>query len=131
MRVSLIIIIIALFCSPVLALNIEDKLEDPALEKRAEEVFSNIRCMVCAGESIADSRADLAKDLRAVVRTKIKEDYTNNQVLDYVSQHYGDSILMRPPLNPNTYLLWFGPLIILATGFAIMLLFIKKNQGKL
>jgi len=130
-RVVTFIALIALSCTPALALNIEDKLENPALENRAVEVFSSIRCVVCAGESIADSRADLAKDLRAFVREKIKENYTNNQVLDFIAQRYGDAILMRPPLNENTYLLWFGPLIILVSGFAIMLLFIKKNRGKL
>jgi cytochrome c-type biogenesis protein CcmH len=128
MKLSLFIIIILSFCAPAMALNIENKLEDPALEMRAGQVFTGIRCMVCAGESIADSRADLAKDLRAVVRAKIKENYTNNQILDYVAQRYGDAILMRPPLIPGTYVLWFGPLIILATGFAVMLLFIKKNR---
>lgn len=124
------IIIISLLATTSNALNIENKLENPALEQRAQDVFRNIRCMVCAGESIADSRVDLAKDLRAVVREKIQDGYTTQQVLEYAALRYGNTILMQPPLTPATYLLWYGPLLILLTGFIIALFVILSIKRK-
>lgn len=104
------------------ALNIEDKLTDPALESRARALFHEIRCMVCAGESIADSRAEHAKELRAVVRDKIKTGATDKQTIDYLTARYGDQALMQPPLKPATYLLWFGPVAMLLIGAIVMFL---------
>ncbi len=114
-----------------LALNIEEKLESPVQEQQAQEVFKQLRCVVCSGESIVDSRAELAKDLRALVRDKIKENYSAEEVLQYVATRYGDNVLMQPPLKSTTYLLWFGPLLILAVGFVIMfsVLRVGKKNG--
>lgn len=128
MKYFLTIIVILLFSNPSYALNIENKLENPALEQRAQILFHNIRCMVCAGESIADSRVDLAKDLRAIVREKIKDNYTNNQILDYIALRYGDTVLMQPPLKPATYLLWYGPVIILLAGFIGIFVILKSKK---
>ena len=126
--VRLIIIFLIVSSSQAFALTIENKLEDTAQEQRAREVFSGIRCMVCSGESIADSRADLAKELREIVRERIKSGNSNQQVLDYISSRYGKNILMQPPFEPGTYLLWFGPFIFISVGFAVLLFSLRRKK---
>ena len=112
------------------ALVFEEKLANLAQEQYAQGIFKEIRCIVCTGESIADSRADLARNLRAAVREKIKDGYTETQILEYVKTRYGDDILMKPPLMSATYLLWFGPIIILLSGFIIMLAMLRRSKYK-
>jgi cytochrome c-type biogenesis protein CcmH len=128
-RITIITFTIIIFATAPNALNIENKLKNPALEQRAQDIFRNIRCMVCAGESIADSRVDLAKDLRKLVREKIEDGYTTKQILEYATLRYGDIILMQPPLKPATYLLWYGPLFILLAGFIVVLFSLSKHKN--
>lgn len=113
---QLIIFLTMVFSTHAKAITIENKLSDPALEIRAAEIFTGLRCMVCAGESIADSRAELAKELRTLVRDKVQQGYSNQQVLDYAANIYGDVILMKPKLQQENYLLWFGPGLMILLG---------------
>lgn len=106
--------------------GIETKLLDPAEEARAQTLFKELRCMVCAGESIHDSNADLAKDLRQLVRKRIESGDTDAAVLAYIASRYGDTILMKPPVTHSTYLLWFGPLVFLVIG--VMVLAINRKR---
>ncbi|CAA6605100.1 Cytochrome c-type biogenesis protein CcmH [Rhodospirillaceae bacterium LM-1] len=108
-------------CSPALAVDPGEMLKDPALEARARDVGAELRCVVCQNQSIDDSDADLAKDLRQIVRERITAGDSNDQVKQYLVDRYGDYVLLRPPFNAKTVLLWLGPL-----GFAIAAFFIGR-----
>lgn len=97
---------------------LEERLADPTKEAKAQAIFLQLRCMVCAGESIHDSNADLARDLRQLVRERITAGESDAQILSYIASRYGDAVLMSPPLKYSTYALWFGPLVLLMVGVA-------------
>jgi cytochrome c-type biogenesis protein CcmH len=99
--------------APVRAVQPQEILSDPALEARARAISAGLRCLVCQNQSIDDSNADLAKDLRVLVRERLKAGDSDKQVLEFVVQRYGDYVLLKPPLNVGTLLLWFGPLLML------------------
>ncbi len=97
-----------------------EMLADPALEARARAITSELRCLVCQNQSVDDSDASLAKDLRVLVRDKLKEGLTDAQVKEYVHARYGDFVLLRPPMRIGTILLWTAPLLALLAGaFAV------------
>lgn len=98
-----------------------EMLADPALEKRARDLSAELRCLVCQNQSIDDSSAPLARDLRLVVRERLVAGDSNEQVMTYVVQRYGEFILLRPPFRFATLLLWLTPLVALAGGLAWML----------
>lgn len=93
-----------------------DQLSDPRLEARAINLQKNLRCLVCQGESLDESNAPLAADLRRLIRNLLEKGETDAQIENYLVARYGDFILMRPPLEPGTYLLWFGPLVAVSIG---------------
>ena len=116
----LLTLIIILNVNPAYAVHPDEMLADPAQEARAREVGKDLRCLVCRNQSIDDSEADLAHDLRVIVRERIAAGDSNDQVLAYVRARYGDFVLLRPPLQGDTLLLWGGPLIVLLVGgFAV------------
>jgi cytochrome c-type biogenesis protein CcmH len=90
--------------------------EDPVLEKRVLELSNELRCLVCQNQTIADSNADLAIDLRNQVREQMKRGATNEQIIDYMVERYGDFVLYRPPVKASTLLLWVGPFVLLLIG---------------
>lgn len=114
---------------PALAVQPDEMLTDPALEGRAREISKELRCVVCQNQSIDDSNADLARDLRVLVRQRLSAGDTDHQVIDYVVSRYGDFVLLRPPLRPNTYLLWFGPALVLILGATAVVLFLRRRAG--
>jgi cytochrome c-type biogenesis protein CcmH len=95
-----------------------EKLSDPKLEARAVALQRSFRCLVCQGESLDESNAQLADDLRRLIRARIEAGQSDRQITDFLVSRYGDVILMKPPLEPGTYALWFGPLLILVLGGA-------------
>ena len=97
-----------------------EKLSDPKLEARAVALQRSLRCLVCQGESLDDSTAPLADDLRRLIRARIAAGQSDRQVTDYLVSRYGNVILMKPPLESDTYLLWFGPLLIFLAGGAVV-----------
>jgi cytochrome c-type biogenesis protein CcmH len=99
----------------------EDRLPDPALESRAEAIGRDLRCMVCQNQSIEDSDADLARDLRRIVRERITAGDSDRGVVDYIHARYGDFVLLRPPFNPVTALLWGMPAIAFGGGLLVIL----------
>jgi cytochrome c-type biogenesis protein CcmH len=107
------------------------RLKDPVLEARAVELQKQLRCLVCQGESLDESNAQLAKDLRRLIRKKILEGSSNRAIKAYLVSRYGDVILMKPPLQANTYLLWFGPLVVLmlAAGVAAMVVVRARKRA--
>ncbi len=102
------------------AVQPDEILDDPALEDRAREISKDLRCLVCQNQSIDDSNAELARDLRLIVRERLVEGDTNDEVFDFVVARYGDYVLLRPPIKPETYALWFGPaVIVLIAGIGV------------
>jgi len=101
---------------PAHAVRPDEMLADPALEARAREVSRELRCLVCRNQSIDDSDADLAHDLRVLVRERIKAGDRDDQVVAYIRARYGDFVLLRPPFAVGTVLLWGGPALILLLG---------------
>ncbi len=98
------------------AVQPDEVLSDPALEARARELSKHLRCLVCQNQSIDDSDADLARDLRILVRERLKAGDSDKQVLAFLVARYGDFVLLEPPMKPETWLLWFGPFAVLAAA---------------
>lgn len=105
-----------LLVSPAHAVDPSEILSDPALESRARHLSKGLRCLVCRNQSIDDSDAQLAKDLRVLVRERLVAGDTDEEIIDYVRSRYGDYVLLKPPLNLKTALLWFGGPILLIGG---------------
>ncbi|MGD9539551.1 cytochrome c-type biogenesis protein [Methylocystis sp.] len=106
-----------------------EMLADPALEARAREITKELRCLVCQNQSIDDSDASLAQDLRVLVREKLKEGMSDAEVRDYVHSRYGDFVLLRPPMKPGTLLLWSAPAIALLAGAAAVWMAARRNRA--
>ena len=102
-----------LFTTPAFAIGVDEPLPDATQELRAREIAKSLRCLVCQNQSIEDSNAPLAKDLRRIVRERIEAGDSDAQVQDYVVARYGDWVLMRPPFNARTAALWVGPFVLL------------------
>jgi len=99
---------------PALAVEPDEMLTDPALEARARSISQELRCLVCQNQSIDDSNAALAKDLRLIVRERLRAGDSDGAVLAFVEARYGEFVLLRPKLNAHTLLLWLAPLLLLA-----------------
>jgi cytochrome c-type biogenesis protein CcmH len=97
----------------------EGRFDNPAQEARVHELQRQLRCMVCQGQSIDESDAPLAQDLRRLVREQIATGKSNDEILAYLHARYGDFILMQPPVQPHTWLLWLIPLLVLGAGAAV------------
>ncbi len=111
------------------AVQPDEILADPVQEARAREVSKELRCLVCQNQSIDDSDAELARDLRLLVRDRVTAGDSNEEVVDYVVSRYGDFVLLKPPFKASTYLLWLGPAVILAVGLAAIALFYRRRAG--
>lgn len=99
--------------TPTLAVQPDEVLEDAALEKRARALSAELRCLVCQNQSIDDSDAPLARDLRLLVRERLKEGDTNDQVMSFIVDRYGEFVLLKPPFGTHTLFLWLAPLGVL------------------
>ena len=106
----------------------EEFLKNEKQEALAREITKNIRCLVCQNQSIDDSDATLAKDLRILVRNKIKEGRSEKEIYNFLTARYGDFILLNPPLNKSTYLLWFLPLVFLLIGIYVIYKFSRSSK---
>ena len=115
---ALILLLVSL--SPAFAVNPDEVLADPALEARARAISAELRCMVCQNQSIDDSNAELAKDLRVLVRERLKAGDSDDEVRAYLVSRYGEFVLLRPPLGFNTLLLWGMPVLLLAAGGVVI-----------
>ena len=102
--------------------------EDPVLEARLNILAKELRCLVCQNETLADSRADLALDLRREVREKMRQGLTDAQIKTYLTQRYGDFVLYRPPVKGTTWLLWFGPFLLLIAAIGGLTYFLKRRR---
>lgn len=114
---------------PALALEPGEALDDPALEARARAISRELRCLVCQNESIDDSAAPLARDLRRIVRERLVAGDSDDEVLDYVVARYGEYVLLRPRVKPQTWLLWFGPGLALLIGGAAIGFYVRRRAA--
>ncbi len=121
--------LISLLVLPVHAIQPDEVLEDPALETRARDLGKVLRCVVCQNQSIDDSNAPLARDLRILVRERIEAGDTDEQALDFIVARYGNFVLLKPPLELSTLLLWFGPLLILMISGSVYWTLIHRKSA--
>ena len=130
-RLLLIFAILAFLVpiQPASAVNPDEVLADPELEARARSLSTGIRCLVCQNRSIDDSDAELARDLRILVREKLTEGLTDEQILDFLVDRYGEFVLLKPRLNAGTYLLWATPFaLLLIAGGTIIIISRSRKQ---
>ena len=106
----------------------EEILKDKNQELRARNISKNIRCMICQNQSIDESDAPLAKDLRILVRNLVKKGYKDKEIYNYLTDRYGDFILLKPPLKTSTYALWLLPIIFLIIGIFIIYIHQKRSE---
>jgi cytochrome c-type biogenesis protein CcmH len=118
----------ALALSPAAAKEAPPAVADPVLEARMQAIAIELRCLVCQNQTIADSNADLAVDLRNQVREMLKQGKSDREIIDYMTARYGDFVLYRPPVKTTTALLWFGPLVLLVGGLAILVLVLRRRS---
>ncbi len=110
------------------AVEPDEMLDNPVLEARAREISRYLRCLVCQNQTIDDSNADLAKDLRKLVRERLVAGDTNDEVMQYIVDRYGDFVLLKPPMQSNTLILWFGPAAILIVGLLMVMAFYRRSR---
>ena len=105
-----------------------ERLPDPAQEAHARAIFKDIRCLVCQNESIDDSEAPLAADLRRIVREQVKAGRSDDQIKQYLTDRYGQFVLMRPSFDPGNLALWIGPFVVLLLGGTLLVLRLRNRQ---
>ena len=115
---------------PAMAVQPDEILPDPAMETRARDISREVRCMVCQNQSIDDSDAPLARDLRLLVRERLKAGDSNSQVLDFLTARYGEFVLLRPRFTLRTALLWLLPVALLLTGVVGLLLLGRRYRSR-
>jgi cytochrome c-type biogenesis protein CcmH len=111
------------------AVEPSERLSDPALEARARALSEELRCLVCQNETIDESSAPLAHDLRVLLRERIAAGDTDAQAVKYLTDRYGDFVLLKPPVVPATYLLWFGPIIVLLLAGSGAFVYVRKRKA--
>jgi cytochrome c-type biogenesis protein CcmH len=125
-RLALALATLLCFVTAALAVEPDEILADPALEARAREISRELRCLVCQSQSIDDSEADLARDLRVLVRERLLAGDSDDEVRQYLVARYGDFVLLKPPLRRSTWLLWFGPAVILV--LAVIVIWLRARR---
>jgi len=123
------LLLAALLAAPLAAKEAAPAAADPVLEKRVMALAEELRCLVCQNQTLADSNAPLAEDLRNQLRERMREGKSDREVVDFLVERYGDFVLYRPPLKATTVLLWFGPLLLLAAGFAVLLRRVQRRRA--
>jgi len=128
MRAIVLAVLVAMLVSPVGAVEPDEILADPALEARARDIGKELRCLVCQNQSIDDSDAELARDLRVLVRERLTAGDSDQQVVDYVVSRYGDFVLLKPPFKMSTYALWLGPGVIGVIAVIALIAFYRRRS---
>jgi cytochrome c-type biogenesis protein CcmH len=126
MRALLALVLLAWLALPAIAVNPDEVLPDPALEARARAISAGLRCLVCQNESIDDSDADLAHQIRVLVRDRLKAGDTDAQVVQYLVDRYGEFILLKPRFSPGNAALWLAPIVVLLVGGALFFVRVRK-----
>jgi cytochrome c-type biogenesis protein CcmH len=128
MRIAGLIVALFLLAAPAFAVEPGERLADPALEARAREISRELRCLVCQNQSIDDSSADLARDLRILLRERLTAGDTDEQAVAFIVDRYGDYVLLRPPFRIDTLLLWLGPPLLLVLGGGVAWLALRRRR---
>jgi cytochrome c-type biogenesis protein CcmH len=124
---SVLVAVSFLSLGPALAVLPEEMLKDAALESRARVISIDLRCLVCQNQSIDDSNAPLAKDLRVIVRERLTAGDNDEQVVAYIVARYGNYVLLKPPLQTDTAILWFAPFLMMAAALAVMFAYFSRR----
>ena len=124
-----LVLFVAVAC-PAFAVDPDEVLPDLALEERARELSTELRCLVCQNQSIDDSDAPLAKDLRVLIRQRLSAGDTDDQVIDFVVARYGEFVLLRPRFAPHTWALWLGTPVLLLLGAWIIYVSFRRRQSE-
>jgi cytochrome c-type biogenesis protein CcmH len=128
MRSWIALLLAGLLSAAAMARDAAPASDDPVLEARMLRIANELRCLVCQNQTIADSNASLAVDLRREARSLLKQGKSDAEVIDYMTARYGDFVLYRPPLRATTLLLWFGPALMLAIGAAVLLIVLRRRS---
>jgi cytochrome c-type biogenesis protein CcmH len=120
---------LVLLATPALAVLPNEQLSDPKLEARARAISTQLRCVVCQNQTIDDSDAELAHDLRVLLRQRLKAGDSDQQAIAFIANRYGDYVLLKPPFDAETLLLWLGPLLVLAAGGVGVAFYLGRRQG--
>jgi len=126
-RIALLISLVICFATVALAKEAKPA-EDPQIEQRMKALTEQLRCLVCQNETLADSRADLAEDLRKEIREQMKAGKSDQEIIAFLTQRYGDFVLYKPPVKSTTYLLWFGPFVLLFAGTGVLYRYLKRRR---
>ena len=128
LTIVIVSIMIQFFSKISYSVEPEEFLQNPKQEIRARDISKNIRCLVCQNQSIDDSSAPLAKDLRALIRIKVQENDTDEEIYKFLTDRYGDFILLKPPFKISTFLLWSLPFVFVIIGIFILFVHNKKSK---
>ena len=101
---------------------------DSAMDTRLKNLEEDLRCLVCQNQSLADSPSEWADGMRAQIRDKIKEGSTDDEIIEFLTARYGDFVTYKPPLKPTTYILWFGPILVMLLALAIVIVYVKRRS---
>jgi cytochrome c-type biogenesis protein CcmH len=124
---SALLVLLFSFAVPTIAKDAQPA-EDPQIEQRMKALTEQLRCLVCQNETLADSRADLAEDLRKEIREQMKAGKSDPEIIAFLTQRYGDFVLYKPPVKKTTYLLWFGPFALLLGGTVVLFRYLKQRR---
>jgi cytochrome c-type biogenesis protein CcmH len=127
-RFAVHLLVVCSLSAAVLAQTAQPLAKDPEVEKRLQVLSQELRCLVCQNETLADSRAGLAEDLRREIREQIKAGKSDKEIIAFLTARYGDFVLYRPRVTPTTYLLWFGPFVLLAVGLVVLYRQLKQRR---
>jgi cytochrome c-type biogenesis protein CcmH len=130
-RLAAMTCVLALAAGHAGAVLPDEQLKDPKLEARARAIGSELRCVVCQNQTIDDSDADLARDLRILLRQRLVAGDSDRQAIAFIVERYGNFVLMKPPLNAETWLLWLGPALLLAVGGGAVALYWRGRTQSL
>ena len=129
MRVLSCVVLLCL-AVPAIARDAAPLTDDPVLEQRLMRLACELRCLVCQNETLADSRADLAVDLRNQLREQMRAGKSDEEIKAWLTDRYGDFVLYRPPVKSTTWLLWFGPFALLLVGAGLLLIYLRRRQAR-
>jgi cytochrome c-type biogenesis protein CcmH len=121
--------LLVLFSCGIMAVTSDESFDDPVLQARYDKFTQELRCLVCQNQTIADSNAGLASDLRNQTREMLLSGATDEEIVTYMTERYGDFVLYRPPLKPKTWLLWSAPVVFLLLGMLVAVRIIRSRSG--
>jgi cytochrome c-type biogenesis protein CcmH len=127
-RAGVFLVLLVGLAFSVVGKDAQPSASDPVLEDRVMNLAKELRCLVCQNETVADSRADLAVDIRNQIREQMKAGKSDKEIIAFLTERWGKFILFRPPVDPTTYLLWFGPFILLLGGLLFLFRYVKQRR---